>query len=311
MKDFRQHHWNDDLAGDWQQLLALAVREDVDSLYDWTTVALVPSDVQGSATVVARQPGILAGLPAAAMTAHEYDPHLQWSPHVADGTSVQPGDAVATLCGNARNLLTAERILLNVLSRLSGVATLTSQYVAAVQGTAARIYDTRKTTPGWRRLEKDAVRMGGGHNHRTGLYDAVLIKDNHLALGAQTATLDRYSPAEAVRRVQEFLDRLLPAERREEFLIEVEVDHLEQLRSVLPEQPDIVLLDNMSTDQLVEAVALRDASAPNIQLEASGGISLETVGQVARTGIDRISVGALTHSSPALDLALDWSSPGA
>lgn len=308
MKDFRQHVWNDELAGDWQQLLALAVREDVDSLYDWTTVALVPPDVQGMASIVARAPGVVAGLPAAGLTLREYDAELRWKPSVEDGAAVQPGDAIARISGNARNLLTAERVVLNVLGHLSGIATRTRDYVQAVSATSARIYDTRKTTPGWRRLEKYAVRLGGGFNHRTGLYDAVLIKDNHLALGAETATLKRYSPAQAVRQVHDFLDRLLPAERRETFLIEVEVDRLDQLRAVLPEGPDIVLLDNMSLADLRQSVALRNEMAPQVQLEASGGINRETVVDVARTGVERISVGALTHSVTALDLGLDWSS---
>jgi nicotinate-nucleotide pyrophosphorylase (carboxylating) len=178
---------------------------------------------------------------------------------------------------------------------------LTARYVEAIRGTRARIYDTRKTTPGWRRLEKYAVRCGGGCNHRTGLFDAVLIKDNHLALAGLTA-------AEAVRRARTFLAELKHEGASEDMIIEVEVDTLEQLDEVLPVRPDIVLLDNMTPDQLRRAVALRDASGAEVELEASGGVDLETVRGIAETGIERISVGGLTHSAVALDVGLDWSS---
>jgi len=186
------------------------------------------------------------------------------------------------------------------LGRLSGIATLTRRYVDAVQGTNAQIYDTRKTTPGWRQLEKYAVRCGGGNNHRAGLYDAVLIKDNHLALGRQGN--EPFTPAEAVIRTKEFLRKrsaCLP-------IIEIEVDTLEQLREVLPTGPDIVLLDNMAPPQIVEAIHIRNSLNPNVQLEASGGITLETLRSIAETGVERISVGALTHSAVSLDFGLDW-----
>ncbi len=182
------------------------------------------------------------------------------------------------------------------------MATLTRQYVDAVAGTNARIYDTRKTTPGWRRLEKYAVRCGGGHNHRTGLFDAVLIKDNHLALGATGDDTVQYTPADAVRQARRFVEE----NGHSNMIIEVEVDTLQQLAEVLPAGPDIVLLDNMSPTMLREAVACRDASNPAVELEASGGIDLETVAAVAQSGIDRISIGALTHSAACLDLGLDW-----
>jgi len=202
-------------------------------------------------------------------------------------------------------LLAAERILLNLLGRLSGVATLTRQYVDLAAHTKARIYDTRKTTPGWRRLEKYAVRCGGGWNHRGGLNKAVLIKDNHLALGAQASDhATRFTPAEAVVRARRFAD-----ERGDlDMLIEVEVDTLDQFDAVLPARPDIVLLDNMGAAQLREAVGRRNAFDPAIELEASGGVNLATVQAIAESGVERISVGALTHSAVALDFGLDWAS---
>jgi nicotinate-nucleotide pyrophosphorylase (carboxylating) len=232
------------------------------------------------------------------------DPRLEWEEQVSEGAVVQPGQAVAAIHGPARSLLTSERTLLNFLGRLSGVATLTRAYVEKVAGTKARIYDTRKTTPGWRRLEKYAVRTGGGWNHRLGLFDAVLIKDNHLALGASRGE-SAYTPAQAVRRARQ-LNEAGIASQAAPLVIEVEVDTLEQLEGVLPARPDIVLLDNMRPDVLREAVARRDALAPGVQLEASGGIDLESVADVARTGVDRISVGALTHSAVWFDVGLDW-----
>lgn len=210
-----------------------------------------------------------------------------------DGQSLTPGSIVGRFEGLARDLLRCERITLNLMSRLCGVATLTSQYVEAVAGTKAKLYDTRKTTPGWRRLEKYAVRCGGGCNHRTGLYDAVMIKDNHLALADGVGL----TPAAAVRTARE---------KQPDVVIEVEVDSLDQLRDVLPAGPNIVLLDNMEPARLTEAIALRDSVAPGVVLEASGGVRLDTIGPIAATGVDRISVGALTHSAIGLDLGLDW-----
>jgi nicotinate-nucleotide pyrophosphorylase (carboxylating) len=224
----------------------------------------------------------------------------QWNPTTEDGQVVEVGTRLAEISGSVRDLLTAERPLLNVLCRLSGVATLTRRYVEAVQGTGTYIYDTRKTTPGWRRLEKYAVRCGGGRNHRTGLFDAVLIKDNHLAWAGVL-------PGEAVRRAREFLREMLGNDHQaDSMIVEVEVDTLEQLSDALSTRPDLVLLDNMSLDQLREAVARRNAAAPEVELEASGGVTLETVRAIAETGVERISVGALTHSAIGLDIALDW-----
>jgi nicotinate-nucleotide pyrophosphorylase (carboxylating) len=202
-------------------------------------------------------------------------------------------------------MFVCERPLLNLLGHLSGIATLTRKYVGQVAGTNACIYDTRKTTPGWRRLEKYAVRCGGGRNHRTGLFDAVLIKDNHLALGA----CEGCTPADAVGRARDFLQQSASQRDDEPLLVEIEVDRLEKFDDVLRAGPDIILLDNMPAATLREAVARRNTVAPAVQLEASGGVTLETVRETALTGVERISVGALTHSARALDIGLDWCTP--
>lgn len=306
MKDFAVVTWDERLAADCRDVVRLAIREDLDRTYDWTTVALVPEGATATARIVARQSGVIAGLPAARLALSEYDEAATFTQHMEDGARVERGDCVATISGSARTLLTAERVLLNFLGRLSGVASLTRRYCDAVSGTKARIYDTRKTTPGWRRLEKYAVHIGGGHNHRAGLYDAVLIKDNHLAFGAGGDGGARYSPAEAVQQVRDFLRESALGVQWSSLIIEVEVDSLEQLAAVLPVCPDIVLLDNMSPATLATAVAQRDAIAPSVELEASGGVTLETVTAIAQTGVDRISSGALTHSAVNFDVALDW-----
>ena len=303
--DFRQIQWDAQAEDDCRQLIRLAVREDLERLYDWTTVALVPDAAAGQAQIVARQSGVIAGLPAARLTLDEYDRRIEFEALTTDGQQVEAGAAIAAVRGPARSLLTAERPLLNLLGRLCGIATLTRRYVDAVAGTRARIYDTRKTMPGWRRLEKYAVRAGGGQNHRLGLFDGVLIKDNHLALGASTAGA-RFSPRQAVERVRHFLSQADADDPRRELLVEVEIDTLEQLTEVLSAGPDIVLLDNMSPEQLRQAVAKRNALAQRVELEASGGIDLTTVADAARSGVERISVGALTHSAPWFDVGLDW-----
>lgn len=301
-RDFQQSLWDTATEDDCRQLIRLAVREDLGRAYDWTTVALVGPETAGQAQVVARRGGVIAGLPAAQLVLAEMDAQVLWQPRIADGAAVTAGTVLATVSGSARSLLTAERPLLNFLGHLSGIATLTRRYVEAVAGTQARLYDTRKTTPGWRRLEKYAVRMGGGHNHRTGLFDAVLIKDNHLALGA----VGGRSPAEAVAAARDFLARLPAGEPARDMIVEVEVDTLAQFAEVLAAGPDIVLLDNMSLDDLRSAVARRNAQAPEVELEASGGVNLQTIRGIALTGVDRISVGALTHSATWFDVGLDW-----
>jgi nicotinate-nucleotide pyrophosphorylase (carboxylating) len=305
-KDFQQVTWNAAVEDDCRQIVRLAIREDLDRLFDWTTLALVPTGSMAKAAIVTRKAGVACGLRAAELAISEMDVTIELEPAVNDGAAIQPGQTLATLCGPARSLLTAERILLNLIGRLSGISTLSKTYVEAVAGSRAAIYDTRKTTPGWRRLEKYAVHCGGARNHRTGLFDAILIKDNHLALAAQAQGTGHLTAAEAVRRARDFVDSMKAGEKSIPLIIEVEVDTFQQLHEVLPEQPDIVLLDNMSLEELRRAVELRNSMAPAVELEASGGVNLNTVGGIARTGVERISVGGLTHAATSLDVGLDW-----
>ena len=275
------------------KLVELALAEDLGVAGDLTSLAMVPPDLAGNAAFVARGSGVIAGLPAAALVCHAVDPKINYRTLVEDGTKVDRGCQLATVAGPICSLLAAERTALNFLQHLSGIATETRKFVDAIRGLPAKILDTRKTTPGWRLLEKYAVRCGGGHNHRMGLGDGILIKDNHLA-----ATAKAFDIQAAVLRAREFYQDKMP--------IEVEVDTIDQLRRVLPAMPAIVLLDNMTTNELRAAVKLRDEQAPSVQLEASGGVTLISVREIAETGVDRISVGALTHSAPALDIALDY-----
>ncbi len=300
--------WDDSLKADWLAILEAAIREDLDEAGDGTSAALVPDDAIGRAAVVARCAGVAAGLAGAALTLNRFDPRLKWTPDCRDGQSIEPQQRWGTIEGPARAILAAERTLLNFLGRLSGIATLTRQYVDTIAGTRAAIYDTRKTTPGWRRLEKYAVRCGGGRNHRLGLHDAILIKDNHLAFGAGVpgSSTAHFSPAEAVQRAREYAAEQTATTGCGPAFIEIEVDTLVQLDAVLPARPDIVLVDNFPLEQLRQAVAQRDAVAAGVELEASGGVNLDTVRQIAETGVDRISVGAVTHSAIWLDVGLDW-----
>jgi nicotinate-nucleotide pyrophosphorylase (carboxylating) len=279
-----------------ERLVRLALEEDLGTAGDLTSQAVIPPDLAGQAVFVARGPGVVAGLPAAALTFALIDPRVVFTPLVKDGTPVERGTRLATVAGPMRAILSGERTALNFLQRLSGVATQTARHVAVVEGLPCKLLDTRKTTPGWRLLEKYAVRMGGGHNHRMGLCDGVLIKDNHLA-GLQIAD-GQLQITEAVRRAREQHGTTIP--------LEIEVDTLEQLAAALAARPDIVLLDNMEPEQLREAVRRRDAVAAGVQLEASGGVGLSTLRDIAETGVDRISIGALTHSAVALDIGLDY-----
>lgn len=276
-------------------LVELALAEDLGERGDVTAAAIIPADAVGSARLVARREGVAAGLPVAELVAATLDPGLRFEALRADGDRVAPGDALARVAGPMRSLLAAERTMLNFLQRLGGVATLTARFVAEVAGTKAVVLDTRKTTPGWRALEKYAVRRGGGTNHRAGLHDAILIKDNHLAHlhagGDPIGTALGAARGSAFGRIR---------------FVEVEVDDLDQLDRALDCGPDIILVDNLGPEALAEAVRRRDRRAPGVLLEASGGITLATVGALARSGVDRISVGALTHSAPALDIGLDY-----
>jgi nicotinate-nucleotide pyrophosphorylase (carboxylating) len=255
---------------------------------DVTTVSTVLAGHRARARLVARANGIVCGVPLALAAFRLLDPEVSIRVDAEDGTAVRAGEDVLFLSGRARGLLTAERTALNFMQRLSGIATLTRLYVQAVAGTNAKIVDTRKTTPLWRALEKYAVRSGGGTNHRFSLADAVLIKDNHLAAAGGDV-------AEAVHRVRAYAPPGTP--------VQVECDTAEQVRASVAAHVESVLLDNMTPDQLRECVAI---ASGHCVTEASGGVTLTTVAAVAATGVDRISVGALTHSASALNLALDF-----
>lgn len=275
-----------------ETLIRLALQEDLADRGDLTCQALIRPDEIATVCVVVRHPGVLAGEPIGRMVMQHIDSSIRWSTKSSDGKSVDRGDIVAEVTGPLFQLLVAERTMLNFLTHLSGIATWTRKFVDAVAGTKARILDTRKTLPGWRSLQKYAVRCGGGTNHRLGLYDGVLIKDNHLAAWTESKSI-----AAAIRAART---------RWPDVSVEVEVDSLSQLLDACAGAPDIILLDNMTPAMMTQAITLRDDAAPQVLLEASGGITLVSVAEIARTGVDRISIGALTHSAPALDLAFDW-----
>jgi nicotinate-nucleotide pyrophosphorylase (carboxylating) len=269
----------------------MALAEDLGRAGDVTAAACIPAAARMKAAFVARKPGVLAGVDAVRLAVQAMDPDARIDLRLHDGEAFEAGAVLAMVDAQARGFLSAERTALNLLGRLSGVATLTRTYVDAVAGTRARIADTRKTTPGLRALEKHAVACGGGINHRFGLDDAILIKDNHVAVCGGVG--------QAVRRARAFAPHLMK--------VEVEVDGLDQLDQVLallPEGagPDVVMLDNFSLAHLREAVRRVDGA---LVLEASGGVDLTTVRAIAETGVDVISVGALTHSAPVLDIGLD------
>ncbi|QDU80398.1 Nicotinate-nucleotide pyrophosphorylase [carboxylating] [Polystyrenella longa] len=277
-------------------LIELALTEDLSSVGDLTSQTIIPETEYAEVQIVARQPGVLAGLPVAKDVFSKYDPEVEWKSLLNDGDPLIEGSVIATVSGPLRSLLTGERTALNFLTLLSGVASLTNRFVEEVAGLDVQILDTRKTFPGYRLLQKYAVRAGGGTNHRIGLYDGILIKDNHLAgwkaeTGSPVAAAIQQARRESPLRVP----------------IEVEVDTLDQLQDALEAKPEFVLLDNMTNEQLKNAVSLRNDLSEKTKLEASGGITLQTVREIAETGIDRISIGALTHSAVALDIAFDWS----
>jgi nicotinate-nucleotide pyrophosphorylase (carboxylating) len=298
-----------------RRLVELALEEDLGpEKVDLTTQAIIPAKLSGRAVFVARAPGVVAGLPAVELVlSTSHSPLLKFQPLVQDGDRVQRGDRLATVVGIMQFILMTERIALNFLQHLSGIATLTRRFVDAVAGLPCQILDTRKTTPGWRLLEKYAVRCGGGHNHRMGLYDGILIKDNHLAaLGGGKEALGQAARAAATKQIYPPVEMGKAARtksrKRIHAPVEIEVEKFNHLKWAFLQNPDIILLDNMPLDKLHEAVLRRNKKAHYIQLEASGGITLDNVRAVAETGVDRISVGALTHSAPALDIALDYES---
>jgi nicotinate-nucleotide pyrophosphorylase (carboxylating) len=276
-----------------RRLIKLAIEEDLGTDGDLTSRALIPPEQVGNAVFVSRGRGILAGVAAASLVFEAVDPRVIFRPILRDQAEITAGSPIASVSGSLRSILAAERTALNFLQHLSGVATQTSRYVQAIAGLPCQILDTRKTTPGWRLLEKYAVRCGGGHNHRMGLYDAILIKDNHIA-----GVRNRSDADFSVKATLELAYSSVP------WMIEVE--NFDQLDSALSCGPQVILLDNMSLDDLHRAVARRNQKNPKVLLEASGGINLANVRAVAETGVDRISIGALTHSAPALDIALDY-----
>lgn len=270
-----------------ERAVAAALAEDLGDAGDITSAATIPADARARAVVAARKPGVIAGIDCALTAFRLADPDLNASVSRDDGSRVAPGDVVLKIEGRARGVLGAERVALNFLGHLSGVATAAAALVDAVEGTKARIACTRKTTPGLRVLEKYAVRCGGGRNHRFGLYDAVMIKDNHIAAAGGVA--------QALAAAKSACGHMVK--------VEIEVDTLEQLETALAGGADVVLLDNMSTDDLKRAVEVNQGRAI---LEASGNITLDTVRAIAETGVDVISSGWITHSAPTLDLGLDF-----
>jgi len=269
-----------------EPIIRAALAEDLGRAGDVTAAACIPEDARMKAVFAARKDGVMAGGACARLALLALDAGARVEARVADGQTFAAGDALIVVEGRARAVLGAERTALNLLGRLCGIATLTRAYVQAVEETGARIADTRKTTPGLRALEKHAVTCGGGTNHRFGLDDAILIKDNHVAVCGGVA--------EAVRRAKAHAGHLMK--------VEVEVDSLDQLDAALAEGPDVIMLDNFSLDDLREAVR---RTAGRLTLEASGGVTLHSVRAIAETGVDVISVGALTHSAPSLDIGLD------
>jgi len=296
---------DDQLEQDLRRLVALGRDEDVGASVDVTSWSIIPAESRGTCVLRARQEGVLAGIILVPWILDTLGVDLRFTTSARDGQPIAAGMELGVLSGNVRDLLLAERLVLNIVARLCGVATLTAKYVARIEGSGCGVYDTRKTTAGWRRLEKYAVRCGGGRNHRRGLDDAILIKDNHLALAG--AAGQPLSPGIAIQRARTWLterNRAFSLEPR--MILEIEVDSLAQLASALAEEPDIVLLDNFSLADLHAGVAMRNREAPDVQLEASGGITIDTIATVAATGVDRISCGALTHQATWLDLGLDW-----
>lgn len=300
---------------DCLKLIEMAIVEDTGSptlatAVDCTTQSVIPPQATATASLVSRQSGVICGLEVVKLAISKIATEIDLDCHVNDGDRIKQGDKIATLSGQAHQILMMERTCLNFLGKLSGISTLTAQFTDLTKPTAVKVLDTRKTTPGYRRLEKYAVACGGGVNHRMGLYDAVMIKDNHLAFyrawnkNSKNSTDD---VTEAIALARGWIDSdpsNLPNGKNT--VVQIEVDTLEQLDRALVAKPDIVLLDNMSNEDLISAVQQRLQISPQTQLEASGGVNLKTIAGIAQTGVDRISVGALTHSATNFDIGLDW-----
>lgn len=271
-----------------KEIIQNALREDIGE-GDHSALACIPVNAQGEAKLLVKDTGIIAGVELAEMICKEVDPALEFETFITDGTPVKPGDIAFVVRGSARSILGAERLLLNFMQRMSGIATLTNEYVTLIAGTPARLLDTRKTTPGIRYMEKWAVRIGGGHNHRFALYDMIMLKDNHIDFAGGIR--------EAIERTQEYLHTL-----GKSLKVEIEVRDLNELQQVLDTgKVDRIMLDNFTPDLLREALIMIDG---RYETEASGGITKETIRSFAETGVDYISVGALTHSFKSLDMSL-------
>lgn len=278
---------------DYSDLVDLAIREDIGS-GDITTQSVNMPEENFMGVFTSREVGVLAGIDLLPFILKKISPTSKTKLLLKDGAKLKRGSKIAIIKGPTSGVLLAERIILNFLQRLSGIATITNQFVSKVEGSKAKILDTRKTTPGWRILEKYAVLCGGGENHRMGLYDMVMIKDNHISSLSHTSTTP----------IREAVSRARNAVGNSKKIL-VEVDNLIQMAEALSISPDIILLDNMDIQNLKKAVQLRNKTMPKILLEASGGVNLKTVQKIAKTGVDRISIGALTHSVKALDIGLD------
>lgn len=277
-------------------LTKMSLQEDLRDIGDLTSLSTIPADLNATVNIVSRQAGVVSGLTVLPVVFSELDASVAVQYHKQDGDNVTRQTLIASITGPVRTLLTGERTVLNFMTLLSGIASRTAEFVAEVKHTKAVILDTRKTFPGYRLLQKYAVRCGGGTNHRMGLYDGILIKDNHIAARGDSTCAAAVADARRYAKLHHVNSK-----------IEIEVDSLDQLRNALQESPEIVLLDNMSPETMQQAVAIRDSSnSPSTLLEASGGVTLLTVRAIAESGVDRISIGSLTHSSPALDLGFDW-----
>lgn len=297
---------------DCLKLIEMALIEDIGANdlgtgVDCTTDAIVPKNAQARAAFVSRNAGVVCGIEIAKLAIAKWAPGLSLEVEINDGQSVASQQTIAVMAGPAHDILTIERTCLNFMCRLSGISSLTRQYVQQISGTQACVLDTRKTTPGWRQLEKYAVACGGGKNHRMGLYDAIMIKDNHLAFYRSLVEDSDVTIPRSIKLARQWIaDHKSTLPDGERTILQLEVDTLEQFEIALKTDCDIILLDNMELDQLRLAVEMRNKNAPKILLEASGGVSLVTIGKIAQTGVERISVGALTHSAINFDIGLDW-----
>lgn len=294
------------------KLIEMALTEDIgasdlDAGVDCTTDAIVPKQATARAAFVSREDGVVCGVEIAKLAISKWAPKLKLEVEVADGQSIKPKQTIAVMVGPAHDILTMERTCLNFMCRLSGISTLAGKFAKEIEGTKACVLDTRKTTPGWRRLEKYAVACGGGANHRMGLYDAIMLKDNHLAFYRTLVEDNDDTIPTSIKIARTWInDNASSLPNGKETILQLEVDTLEQLEIALGTDCDIILLDNMGCERLKEGVAMRDKLAPKILLEASGGVNLTTIGKIAQTGVERISVGALTHSAMNFDIGLDW-----